>query len=220
MKFCVCTYQWWGSRAGEGPQACPGRAAAGSDPVLASAAIPNPCTRCWDPPPIPELLEPGSWWGRVPACSHPVPAPLLPGLSAVAVAQLKPSPPPNRCQKHLVPLLAKPSASIRGRGHSWLLLSQCRSPWSSTFLMASVPTFPWLSESLGYQRRKITLNRVPWQLQGPVWNHKMGTWTPSRGWGGAVGPGLALGHPWWWVMVALPCTLSLLVLETPLLWQS
>lgn len=118
---------------------------------------------CWDSPPISELLDPGTWhppsllMGQCPSLFSSPSSPLLPGAlcpsGVVAVGHLTPSPSPRE-----VPATpddtfgwAKGQPHHRGKG---LLLSHCKSPWSSTFLMISMPIFTRLYESLGFPSKK------------------------------------------------------------------
>lgn len=134
---------------------------------------------CWDSPPISELVDPGSVAssqpadGTVPACSHPVPAHGSQELSALELLLLPsshPPQPPERWQQPLVTLLAEPKDSHtisvhQGKGHSWLLLSHCKSPLQNGAALFSLSPCPYshgyVKPSVFPQRRKIPLNKAP-----------------------------------------------------------
>lgn len=198
------------------------------------AAIPNPCTRQGWVLGFSSHLRAagaGSLASSQPAdgaVSQPVLIllPLLPGAlcpsGVAAVAQLTPSPPLKEVQQSLMALLAGPkdSHTISVHWGKGLLLSHCN-PMEQHFsheLHAHIHMVRW-KPRFSLKEEKFLQTKSPHSCKNH-WKHKMRPWTPSRGWVGAVGPGLAVGHPWWWVVVALPCTWTLLFLETPLLWQS
>lgn len=228
MKFCGSTYQvmrqQWLER---GLTPCPGRAPAGSRPALALAAIPNPCTRQGWVLGIPSHLRAVGPWEHsiLPACptwfspcsSPTAPRSSLPQGCCCCPAHTLPTPQTGasnpcwcfwlgqRTATPSVPSSCYPTANPHAAAlFSWPLFIHMVM-WKPCFSL---------------KEGKFPQMESPHSCKDQFENAKWEPGHPAEDGVGAVVPGLTVGHPWWWVVVALPCTWTPLVLETLLLGQS
>lgn len=114
------------------------------------AGILLPSQSCWT---VGAWHPPSLLRGQCPSLFSPCSSPLLYELSALGLLLLPSSHSPHtpkRCQQPLMTLLDGPQDSHTISVHQLAPVIPLQIPWSSTFLMISMPIFTWLCENLGF----------------------------------------------------------------------